>query len=52
MADTSVSFEPNATLIAETAIRAAALLRGFGLEPKVALCQPQQLRQPRHAFVA
>ena len=37
MADTSVSFEPNATLIAETAIRAAALVRGFGLEPKVAL---------------
>jgi malate dehydrogenase (oxaloacetate-decarboxylating)(NADP+) len=37
IADTSVSYEPSAGLIAETAIRAAALLRGFGLEPKVAL---------------
>ena len=37
IADTSVSFEPSAALIAETAIRAAALVRGFGLEPKVAL---------------
>ncbi len=37
IADTSVSYEPPAGLIAETAIRAAALLRGFGLEPKVAL---------------
>ena len=37
IADTSVSYEPSAALIAETAIRAAALLRGFGLEPKVAL---------------
>jgi malate dehydrogenase (oxaloacetate-decarboxylating)(NADP+) len=37
IADTSVSFEPGAALIAETAIRAAALVRGFGLEPKVAL---------------
>ena len=35
--DTSVSYDPSPTLIAETAIRAAALLRGFGLEPKVAL---------------
>ena len=37
IADTSVSYEPSAALIAETAIRAAALVRGFGLEPKVAL---------------
>ncbi len=37
IADTSVSYDPSAALIAETAIRAAALLRGFGLEPKVAL---------------
>jgi malate dehydrogenase (oxaloacetate-decarboxylating)(NADP+) len=37
IADTSVSWEPSAELIAETAIRAAALVRGFGLEPKVAL---------------
>ena len=37
IADTSVSWEPSAALIAETAIRAAALVRGFGLEPKVAL---------------
>ena len=35
--DTSVSYDPSPALIAETAIRAAALLRGFGLEPKVAL---------------
>ena len=37
IADTSVSYDPSPALIAETAIRAAALLRGFGLEPKVAL---------------
>jgi malate dehydrogenase (oxaloacetate-decarboxylating)(NADP+) len=37
IADTSVSYEPSAALIAETAIRAAARVRGFGLEPKVAL---------------
>ena len=37
IADTSVSYDPSAALIAETAIRAAALVRGFGIEPKVAL---------------
>jgi malate dehydrogenase (oxaloacetate-decarboxylating)(NADP+) len=37
IADTSVSYEPDAALIAETALRAAELVRGFGLEPKVAL---------------
>jgi len=37
IADTSVSIDPSPPQIAETAIRASALLRGFGLEPKVAL---------------
>ena len=36
IADTSVSIDPSPPQIAETAIRASALLRGFGLEPKVA----------------
>jgi malate dehydrogenase (oxaloacetate-decarboxylating)(NADP+) len=37
IADTSVSYDPSAALIAETAVRAAELVRGFGLTPKVAL---------------
>ena len=37
IADTSVGFDPEAALIAETALKAAEIVRGFGLEPKVAL---------------
>ena len=37
IADTSVGFDPPAALIAETATRAAGIVRGFGIEPKVAL---------------
>src|SRR3954463_4481026 len=37
IADTSVSFDPTPALIAETACRAAEIVRGFGLAPKVAL---------------
>ena len=37
IADTSVSSDPSAVLIAETAMRAGEIVRGFGLEPKVAL---------------
>jgi malate dehydrogenase (oxaloacetate-decarboxylating)(NADP+) len=37
IADTSVSYDPDATLIAETTVKAADIVRGFGLEPKVAL---------------
>jgi malate dehydrogenase (oxaloacetate-decarboxylating)(NADP+) len=37
IADTSVSFDPSPALIAETAYRAAEIVRGFGLAPKVAL---------------
>jgi malate dehydrogenase (oxaloacetate-decarboxylating)(NADP+) len=37
IADTSVSYDPTAALIAEIAIKAAEMVRGFGVEPKVAL---------------
>jgi malate dehydrogenase (oxaloacetate-decarboxylating)(NADP+) len=37
LADTSVSYDPPADLIAETALRASEIVRGFGVEPKVAL---------------
>ncbi|HET6468431.1 MAG TPA: NADP-dependent malic enzyme, partial [Geminicoccaceae bacterium] len=37
VADTSVSYDPPPVLIAETALRASEVVRGFGIEPKVAL---------------
>ena len=37
IADTSVAEDPSAEQIASTTIHAAAIVRGFGLEPKVAL---------------
>ncbi|MEK0082428.1 NADP-dependent malic enzyme [Benzoatithermus flavus] len=37
IADTSVSYDPSAELIAQTAIKASEIVRGFGIEPKVAL---------------
>ena len=37
IADTSVSYDPSAALIAETAIKASELVRGFGIAPKVGL---------------
>ena len=37
IADTSVSYDPSAALIAETAIKASQIVRGFGIAPKVAL---------------
>jgi malate dehydrogenase (oxaloacetate-decarboxylating)(NADP+) len=37
IADTSVAEDPSAEQIAQTTIRAAEIVRGFGLEPKVAL---------------
>ncbi len=37
VADTSVAEDPSAEQIAQTTIRAAEIVRGFGLEPKVAL---------------
>ncbi len=37
VADTSVAEDPSAEQIASTTIHAAAIVRGFGLEPKVAL---------------
>jgi malate dehydrogenase (oxaloacetate-decarboxylating)(NADP+) len=37
VADTSVSYDPGPALIAETALKASEIVRGFGLEPKVAL---------------
>ena len=37
IADTSVSYDPSAALIAETAIKASQDVRGFGIAPKVAL---------------
>ena len=37
VADTSVGYDPSPSLIAETAVRAAGIVRVFGLEPKVAL---------------
>ncbi len=37
VADTSVAEDPPAEQIASTAVRAAEIVRGFGLEPKVAL---------------
>ena len=37
IADTSVSFDPSAELIAQTAVKASEIVRGFGIEPKVGL---------------
>ena len=37
IADTSVGYDPSAAMVAQTAALAAAIVRGFGLEPKVAL---------------
>ncbi len=37
IADTSVAEDPPAAQVAETALRAAEIVRGFGVEPKVAL---------------
>ncbi|MFO1075477.1 MAG: phosphate acyltransferase, partial [Geminicoccaceae bacterium] len=37
IADTSVAFDPSPRQIAETAVRAAGIVRVFGIEPKVAL---------------
>ncbi len=37
LADTYVSYEPSAQELAETTIRAADMVRSFGIEPKVAL---------------
>ncbi len=37
IADTSVSFDPSAELIAQSAVKSSEIVRGFGVEPKVAL---------------